>query len=184
MNRHLDPSPPSRVPWLPQQLSSLCRNTGLSGLQLRPDEIAIAPAIPKQDPNCYGRGCRPLPVTYTTRRGTLFIYPASMEVEAWQSQVTPAELNRLAGTSASKTAITEGQQIRRKRLQEHLTLIGSLKQNLAFPQTWLSPGRETVPALAIQQGLSVAEMLRDIRRKDSHISSSKVSLFILAHGKL
>ncbi|KAF5402651.1 hypothetical protein PHET_03948 [Paragonimus heterotremus] len=174
MNRHLDLSPPSRLPWLPQQLSSLCRNTGLPGLRLRPDEIAITPAIPKQDPNCYGRGCRPLPVTYTTRRGAIFIYPASTEVEAWQSQVTPAELNRLAGTSASKTAITEGQHSRRKRLQEQLTLIGSLKQNLAFPQTWLSPGRETVPALAIQQGLSVAEMLRDVRRKDSHISSSKV----------
>ncbi|KAF6770607.1 hypothetical protein AHF37_10728 [Paragonimus kellicotti] len=131
MNRQLDPLPPSRVPWLPQQLSSLSRNTGLPGLRLRPDEIAIAPAIPKQDPTCYGRGCRPLPVTYTTRRGTLFIYPASMEVEAWQSQVTPDELNRLAGTSASKTAITEGQHSRRKRTQDNQMVIGSLKQNLA-----------------------------------------------------
>ncbi|KAF8565765.1 hypothetical protein P879_10390 [Paragonimus westermani] len=68
MNRHLDPLPPSRVPWLPQQLSCLSRNTGLPGLRLRRDENVIAPTISKQDADCYGRGCRPFPVTYTTRR--------------------------------------------------------------------------------------------------------------------
>ncbi|KAF8565764.1 hypothetical protein P879_10389 [Paragonimus westermani] len=86
-------------------------------------------------------------------------------------------------TSFIYLKITEGQNIRRKRLQEHLTLIGSLKQNLAFPQTWLSPGRETVPPFAIQQGLSVAEILRDVQRKDSDISPSKVSLLVSVCNK-
>ncbi|CAL8104231.1 unnamed protein product [Calicophoron daubneyi] len=160
MNFRGRPTPKSRIPWLPLQLSSLSRHTGLPGLRLRPDDILIAPNSPAVPENCHGDRCLPLPTTYLTRRGELFLYTCKSEVQPWQSQVTPSELHRLADANARKTAISEGMESRAKTFSGPTLLAGILKQNTAFPKMWLSPARETIPPTVTYNGLTIGEFLK------------------------
>ncbi|CAH8645575.1 unnamed protein product [Dicrocoelium dendriticum] len=105
-------------------------------------------------------------------RGYLFLYPSSLEVEAWEQQVTPAELHNLVKTKINQSLHHEGKNHRTAFLNNHLKIIGVLKRNLEFPETWCSPGRETVPPLATMKGLSCAEFLRDQGSRKTYASSS------------
>ncbi|KAG5455258.1 hypothetical protein CSKR_106436 [Clonorchis sinensis] len=163
----------SRLPWLPLALTSLSRNEGLHGIRIRPDNINLPLAKPQPRTDCTGNRCRPLPITYTTRRGELFLYPSTMEADPSDMKVTPTQLKILADVSYKRSAIKEAQNYRKNRMGDRCILTGNLKRNLEFPENWVSPGRETVPQYAIEWGLSIGEFLREYRRGDAHNNASK-----------
>ncbi|VDP69482.1 unnamed protein product [Echinostoma caproni] len=109
---------------------------------------------------------RTLNTTYLTRSGEIFLYTSAQEVQPWQSQVTAAELNRLADKRATMSKAIEGEETRKKVLADTLELSGLLKMNTEFPSSWLSPARETIPPIAIKEGLSVSEFIQNNRSRN------------------
>ncbi|CAH8645558.1 unnamed protein product [Dicrocoelium dendriticum] len=141
-------------------------------MRLRSDQLQNAPVQPTPNLNSDVKSGRSISTTYLTRKGYLFLYPSSLEVEAWEQQVTPAELHNLVKTKINQSLHHEGKNHRTAFLNNHLKIIGVLKRNLEFPETWCSPGRETVPPLATMKGLSCAEFLRDQGSRKTYASSS------------
>ncbi|TPP61660.1 hypothetical protein FGIG_06793 [Fasciola gigantica] len=101
-----------------------------------------------------------LPSTYLTRKGELFLYSSTQEVQPWQSQVTLEELNFLADKRVNLSRAVEGEESRKQFLSKSLEVVGILKKNIEFPSSWLSPARETVPPIAVKQGLTMSEFLQ------------------------